>query len=63
MKVRDVIRLITDDGWYELPRKGTSHRQFKHPAKHGRVTIAGSLGDEMPPGTLGSVLKQAGLRQ
>ena len=62
MKVRDIIRLIEEDGWYLVTPRG-SHRQFKHPAKSGRVTIAGLPGDDLAPGTLGSVLKQAGLRK
>ena len=38
-----------------------SHRQYKHPTKSGRVTLAGKPGEELSPGTLKSVLKQAGL--
>lgn len=38
MKVRDVVRLIEEDGWYQVATKG-SHRQFKHDSKPGRVTI------------------------
>jgi predicted RNA binding protein YcfA (HicA-like mRNA interferase family) len=62
VKVRDIIRLIEDDGWYLLATRG-SHRQYKHPAKPGRVTIAGKPSDDMAPGTLNSVLKQAGLKE
>jgi len=61
MKIRDVIRLLEGDGWFEVARRG-SHRQFKHPVKPGRVTIAGHPGDDLAPGTLGSVLKQARLK-
>ena len=61
MKVRDVIRMLADDGWYELPGRGGSHRQFKHPAKPGRVTVAGKPSHDLAPGTLNSVLKQAGI--
>jgi predicted RNA binding protein YcfA (HicA-like mRNA interferase family) len=60
MKIRDVIKLIEADGWYLVATKG-SHRQYKHPAKSGRVTIAGHPGDDLAPGTLNSVLKQAQL--
>ena len=60
MKVRDVIRLIESDGWYLMATKG-SHRQFKHPVKAGRGTIAGHPADDLAPGTLNSVLKQAQL--
>ena len=58
MQIRDAIKLIEDDGWYLVVTKG-SHRQYKHPDKPGRVTIAGHPGDDLAPGTLNSVLKQA----
>lgn len=61
MKVRDVLKLIRDDGWYQVAQKG-SHRQFKHPVKSGRVTVAGHPSQEMAKGTAGSILKQAGLK-
>jgi predicted RNA binding protein YcfA (HicA-like mRNA interferase family) len=60
MKVRDVLRLIHEDGWFQVAQRG-SHRQYKHPAKAGRVTIAGHPSEEMSEGTLKSILKQAGL--
>jgi predicted RNA binding protein YcfA (HicA-like mRNA interferase family) len=58
MKVRDVIEVIEADGWYLVVAKG-SHRQYKRSTKRGRVTIAGHLGDDLAPGTLNSVFKQA----
>ena len=58
MKVRDVIKLIESDGWYLVRTRG-SHQQFRHATKTGRVTIAGHPGDDLAPGTLNSVLKQA----
>jgi len=61
MKVRDVIKMIESDGWYLVRTKG-SHRQFHHPNKSGTVTIAGKPSVDIPPGTLNSILKQAGLR-
>lgn len=60
-KVRDVIRLLEADGWM-LARTRGSHRQYKHPLKPGLVTVAGNLGDEIAPGTWGSIQKQAGLK-
>lgn len=60
MKVRDIIGLVQMDGWREKRTRG-SHRQFKHPTKPGKVTIAGKPGDDIPEETLGSILKQAGL--
>ena len=62
MKVREAINLIERNGWVLISMKG-SHRQFKHPVKKGRVTIAGNLGDELAKGTLNSILKQAGLKE
>lgn len=62
MKVRDAIRLIEGDGWFLVATRG-SHRQYKHPAKPGRVTIAGKLSDDLAPGTRNSILKQAGLKE
>ncbi|MBI5892412.1 MAG: type II toxin-antitoxin system HicA family toxin [Deltaproteobacteria bacterium] len=62
MKIRDIIKLIERDGWYQVDTRG-SHRQYKHPMKSGRVTIAGHLGDDLSPGTLNSILKQAKLKE
>jgi len=62
MKVRDIIKLIEADGWYLVDTKG-SHRQYKHMVKPGRVTIAGKSNDDLAPGTLNSILKQAGLKE
>jgi predicted RNA binding protein YcfA (HicA-like mRNA interferase family) len=61
VKIREVIRLIEDDGWCEVRMTG-SHRQFKHPSKPGVVTVAGKPSLDVPPGTLRSILKQAGLK-
>jgi len=62
MKVRDIIKLIERDGWHLVTQRG-SHRQFKHPVKPGRVTIAGNPNDDLAPGTLNSILKQAKLKE
>ena len=61
MKIREVIRLLTVDGWHLVATRG-SHRQYKHASKPGRVTVAGHPGDDLAPGTLNSILKQAGLK-
>ena len=62
MKVREAIKLIEADGWYEVAVRG-SHRQFKHQTKSGRVTVAGKFSNDLAPGTLNSILKQAGLKE
>ncbi len=62
MKVRDIVRAIENDGWYLVATRG-SHRQYKHASKPGRVTVAGKPSDDLAPGTLNSILKQAGLKE
>ena len=62
MKFREVIKALKDDGWFLVAQKG-SHQQWKHPAKLGRVTVAGRDGDDVPAGTLNSILKQAQLKE
>ena len=61
MKVRKVIQMIAADGWFLVRTRG-DHRQFHHRTKPGTVTISGKLGDDMPKGTLNSVLRQAQLK-
>jgi predicted RNA binding protein YcfA (HicA-like mRNA interferase family) len=60
-KVKDAIALIESHGWRLIATRG-SHRQFKHSARPGRVTIAGKLSEDLAPGTFASILKQAGLK-
>ena len=59
--MRAVLEMLKDDGWMEVARRG-SHRQLRYPSKSGRVTVAGKPSDDLAPGTLNSILKQAGLR-
>ena len=61
MKIRDILRILREDGWFEIRCRG-SHRQLKHPSKSGLVTIAGQSNDDLAKGTLNSILKQAGLK-
>jgi len=59
MKVKAVLKLLKDDGWVVTRTRG-SHRQLKHPTKPGTGTVSGKPGIDIPPGTLNSILKQAG---
>lgn len=61
MKVRDLLKMIENDGWRQVAQRG-SHRQFKHIVKSGKVTVSGAPSDDVHPKTLSSVLKQAGLK-
>ena len=62
MKVSEILRQIKDEGWILVATRG-SHRQFKHPSKVGRVTVAGKPSDDLAPGTLNSIFKQSGLKK
>ncbi|MGA2589303.1 MAG: type II toxin-antitoxin system HicA family toxin [Bryobacteraceae bacterium] len=62
MKVRDAIKLVERDGWVLVNFEG-SHRQFKHPTKKGRVTVAGHPSMDLDPKTRNSILRQAGLKK
>jgi predicted RNA binding protein YcfA (HicA-like mRNA interferase family) len=62
MKVSEILEILRRDGWYLVATRG-SHRQFKHPAKPGRVTVPGKPSMDLHPGTLNSILKQAGLKR
>ncbi|MCE9590978.1 MAG: type II toxin-antitoxin system HicA family toxin [Planctomycetes bacterium] len=61
MKFRDVVKLIEAEGWRFLRQKG-SHAHYVHPVRPGVVTLAGKPSDDVPKGTLNSILKQAGLK-
>jgi predicted RNA binding protein YcfA (HicA-like mRNA interferase family) len=62
MKVSEILAMLRKDGWQLAATRG-SHRQFKHPGKPGRVTLAGKPSDDLAPGTLNSIFKQAGLKE
>lgn len=62
LKVREVLKLLHDDGWY-LARTRGSHRQFRHDRKPGGVTVAGQPSLDLHPDTVKSILKQAGLEK
>jgi predicted RNA binding protein YcfA (HicA-like mRNA interferase family) len=57
---REIIRLLRDDGWFEVGQTG-SHLHFKHPVKKGKVTVPHPKRD-LPPGTLSSIEKQSGVK-
>jgi len=62
VKVKELIALLEKDGWFQVRSSG-SHRQFHHRSKPGTVTVAGKPSIDVPPGTLNSALKQAGLKK
>ena len=62
VKIQDILDMLRKEGWMLVATKG-SHRQFKHPEKAGRVTVAGKPSDDVAPGTYNSILKQAGTKR
>lgn len=61
-KVKEVIKIIEKDGWYLKAHNGTSHRQYMHSVKKGKVTINGKLNDDLNHFLVNSIMKQAGLK-
>ena len=59
MKVREIEKLIRNDGWFLVKQVG-SHRQYKHDTKPGKVTIPMHRGD-LDKRTAISILNQAGI--
>lgn len=62
IKVREVIRLIEEDGRRYHSQKG-SHRPYVHPSKRGRVTVAGKPSHDMSPRTLADIFRQAAIKR
>jgi predicted RNA binding protein YcfA (HicA-like mRNA interferase family) len=60
LKVFEILKMLKEDGWYELKSKGTSHRQFKHPVKKGKVTVNKKLSETLEFNELFSIFRQAG---
>lgn len=58
-KVREVIELLEEDGWFLYTTRG-DHRQFKHPTKAGKVTVKGAMNEVLSQFLLNSIWKQAG---
>ena len=61
LKVREVIRLLEENGWVKMRSRG-SHRQFRHPDRALVITVPGNKGSELAPGTPKGILKKAGLK-
>ena len=59
VKFGELVRVLERDGWRLVAQRG-SCRQYRHPTKPGRVTVAGKPSQEIAPGTLGSILSKPG---
>lgn len=61
-KVKEIIDMLKAGGWFLHSQNGTSHRQFKHNSKKGKVTVNGKPSDTLSQELLNSIFKQAGWR-
>lgn len=61
MKVKEIIKLIEEDGWVFVSQSG-SHRKFRHPTKDGHVIVPGKPSSDLKEGTQKAILKQAQLK-
>ena len=57
-----MIRELHADGWVQVRQRG-SHRQFRHPTKHGTVMVPGALGEDLHIELISSIMRQAGLER
>jgi len=55
-----VLEMLKKDGWYLHSQNGSSHRQFKHPTKKGKVTVNKKPSETLDQEILNSIFKQAG---
>lgn len=56
----ELLRALRRDGW-EIDHQTGSHLILRHPNRSGRVTVPRPTGRTLRPGTLKSILNQAGL--
>lgn len=59
MKVPELLKSLSKEGWFVVAQKGES-QTLNHGQKPGKMTIACDPYADVPPGVLGSLLKQAG---
>ena len=61
MKSKELLKLLKDDGWYEIRRAG-SHIIMRHPTKKKQLVVPLHSGKELKKGTLNSILKDAEIK-
>jgi predicted RNA binding protein YcfA (HicA-like mRNA interferase family) len=66
MTYRELRKAVKGKGWFLLPKRGKgSHEMYAHPEIKGPPLVipgSGKPGQDVPPGTLDSILKAAGLK-
>jgi predicted RNA binding protein YcfA (HicA-like mRNA interferase family) len=61
VKVKAIIKALEQAGWYLYRHNGTSHGQFKHNEKTGKVTVNGKPSSDITGDLLKSIEKQSGI--
>ncbi len=60
-KVKQVIELLEEHGWTHVRTKG-DHRAFQKEGAPRPIIVPGALNDDLPIGTLKSIMREAGLK-
>lgn len=60
-KVKEVIDLLEENG-FEFVRMKGDHRMYRKQGARRTIVVPGNLNDDLATGTLGSILKEAGLK-
>ena len=63
VRVQELLARLQADGWFQVRQKGQPLAVSSSIEAGGTVTVAGKPSVEVPPGTLASILKQAGLEK
>lgn len=61
MKVRALTKRLEEEGWVHVRTRG-DHRIYKKEGHPRVIAIPGAPNDEMPIGTLKSIMREAGLK-
>jgi mRNA interferase HicA len=61
MKISELLKLLTADGWY-LYKHGKKHDLYRHPTKSGQIPVPRHQSQELKKGTERAILKDAGLK-
>jgi predicted RNA binding protein YcfA (HicA-like mRNA interferase family) len=60
VKVRDVTRLLEQNGWIYRGTTG-DHHNYKKSGEKFIITVPGKPGDELSPGVLADIRRKSGL--
>lgn len=61
MKCKELIKLLSNHGWYTLRQSG-SHVIMQHPSLKGNIVIPNHGSAEVKEGLMHAILKKAGIK-